>query len=287
MPAIPHWRSVLFVPSLATAMLERAQARGADAIQLDLEDAIGMDRKADAREAAPAAIAALAAGPGQVLVRINRPWRQAVRDLECCVRPGLSAVTLPKTAGPADITVVAELLDELEPEHDVPPGSVGVIAQIETAAGLLAMSRADRFSPRLIGLTIGPEDFSLDLGVEPTAANLHEPLRTCVLIARAAGIQALGFARTIGDYKDLEGLRGSIQDAYALGLRGAFCVHPSQVPVLNEGFRPPLASVERARKIVARFEDAMSAGQAVASLNGEMIDKPVYDRAQAVLRAAH
>lgn len=280
---VSHWRSILFVPALATALIDRAQTRGADAIQLDLEDAIPADRKDEAREAIPAAIAHLSSGPADILVRINRSWRAAVRDLESCVRPGLSAVTLPKAAGQADIGLLAEILDELEPEHGVAPGTIGVVAQIETAAGLLAMARAERFTPRLVAVTLGPEDFSLDLGVEPTPENLTEPLRSCVLLARAAGIVPFGFARTIGDFQDLEALRRSIHDAYSMGLQGAFCIHPKQVPILNEGFRPPAALLERAQAVVDRFEEGQAAGQGVVTLNGEMIDKPVYERARLML----
>lgn len=284
----PHtWRSILFVPSLSPAMIGKAQMRGADAIQLDLEDAIAEDRKEEARRAIPEAIASLAAGPGDVLVRINRPWRHAVRDLEACVRPGVSAVTLPKPSGAEDIAVVAEILDDLESVHGVAPGSIRIIAQVETAAGLLAMGRATGFPKRLMALTIGPEDFSRDLGVDPTPGNLHEPLRTCVLIARGAGIQALGFARTIGDFENLDALRDAVGAAYALGLRGAFCVHPSQVPILNQHFRPSAAAVQNARMIVARFEEARELGESVFSIDGQMIDLPVYERAKALLRDAH
>lgn len=284
--AAASWRSVLFVPALAGGLIERAQTRGADAIQLDLEDAIPADKKAQAREAVPAAIVHLSSGPADLLVRINRPWRDAVHDLDCCVRPGLSAVTLPKTAGPADLAVVAEVLDALEAERGLAPGSVGIVAQVEDAAGLLAMERAERFTPRLLAITLGPEDFALDLGVEPTAANLVEPLRRCVLIARAAGVVPLGFARTIGDYADLEALGQSIAEAHAMGLQGAFCIHPKQVAVLNEGFCPSARSVEQAHAVVGCFEDARAAGLGVASLEGKMIDKPVYDRAQLVLSRA-
>jgi len=164
MPA-SSWRSILFVPALAPQLIEGAQSRGADAVQLDLEDAIPADRKARAREAIPAALAHLSGGPADLLVRINRPWRDAVPDLECCVWPGLAAVTLPKTDGPSDLSVVAEVLDALEAERGITAGSVGIVAQIEDAAGLLAMERAERFTPRLVGITLGPEDFALDLRV--------------------------------------------------------------------------------------------------------------------------
>lgn len=280
---LPRWRSVLFIPASAPALLEKAQSRGADALQLDLEDAVPADGKEAARQGLREAVARLAPGPGDILVRINRPWRDAVRDLEAAVLPGIRAVTLPKVSGPGDLAVVGEMLDEMEAQNGVAAGSIGIVAQIETAAGLLAMASSSAFHPRLVAVTLGPEDFTLDLGVEPSRETLTEPLRTCVLIARAAGARPLGFARSIGDFDDLEALGTAIREAYTMGLRGAFCIHPRQVSILNEAFRPSASAVLEASAIVRCFEDARERGSGVASRNGKMIDRPVYERARAVL----
>ena len=279
----PRWRSILFVPATAARLIVGAQTRGADAVQLDLEDALPPDARAAARAAIPASLATLAKGPGDVLVRINRPWREAVRDLEAVVQPGLSAVTLPKTGGPADLFVVSDILDELEAERGLPHGRIGIIAQVEDALGLRTMGAATTFPTRLCGITIGPEDFTLDLGVEPTRETLLEPLRASILIARAAGVPALGFAHSIGAFKDIPALTAAVAEAYRLGARGAFCVHPKQVPVLNAGYQPTVAAAGRARAVVAAFEAASRDGSGVAALDGAMIDRPVYERARRVL----
>ena len=284
---MPRWRSVLFVPATATRLIERAQTRGADALQLDLEDALPAAARDAARGALPEIIASLAQGPADLLVRINRPWRHAVRDLEAVARPGVSAVTLPKTETPADVAVVSEILDELESERGLPPGGIGVIAQVESAAGLRAMMLAPTFPARLCGITVGPEDYTLDLGVEPTHEALLQPLKDSIAIARAAGVPALGFARTIGDFKDLDALAAAVAEAYRLGARGAFCVHPAQVPVLNAGYQPGAAAAANARAVVAAFDEAMARGSGVAKLDGAMIDRPVYERARRLLADVH
>ena len=284
---MPRWRSILFVPATATRLIAGAQTRGADAVQLDLEDALPPAAREAARASVPASIATLAQGPGDVLVRINRPWRDAVRDLEAVVHPGLSAVTLPKTGGPADLFVVSDVLDELEAERGLPRGRIGIIAQVEDALGLRTMGAATTFPERLCGITIGPEDFTLDLGVEPTRETLLEPLRASILIARAAGVPALGFARSIGDFKDIPALAEAVAEAYRLGARGAFCVHPAQVPVLNAGYQPTAEAATRARAVVAAFEAAMRDGSGVAALDGAMIDRPVYERARRLLADLH
>lgn len=282
-----RWRSILFVPATAERMIQGAQTRGADAVQLDLEDALPAVVRHAVRATIPEALARLSSGPGDVLVRINRPWRDAVRDLEAVVCAGLSAVTLPKTESSADIAVISEILDELESERQLPQGGIGVIAQVESAAALRALMNAASFPDRLCGITIGPEDYTLDLGVEPTRETLLEPLKASIMIARAAGVPALGFARTIGDFKDLTALTASVAEAYSLGARGAFCVHPRQVPVLNAGFQPTAEAVERARAVVVAFDEAMRQGTGVAALDGAMIDRPVYERARRVLADSH
>ena len=108
-------------------------------------------------------------------------------------------------------------------------------------------------------------------------------MKASIALARIAGVPALGFARTIGDYKDLAALAEAVAEAFRLGARGAFCVHPRQVPVLNAGFQPSPEAADRARAVVAAFEQARSAGSGVAALDGAMIDKPVYERARRLL----
>lgn len=287
MRTMPRWRSILFVPATATRLIEGAQTRGADALQLDLEDALPADVREAARASIPATLALLAKGPADVLVRINRPWRDAIRDLEAVVHPGVRAITLPKTETPADVAVVGEVLDELEAERGLPRGGIGVIAQVESAVGLRAMMAAATFPERLCGITVGPEDYTLDLGIEPTRETLLEPLKMSIMVARAAGVPALGYARSIGDFKDIPALTESIAEAYRLGARGAFCVHPRQVPVLNAGFQPTAETITRARAVVAAFEEARSRGSGVAALDGAMIDRPVFERARRVLADVH
>ena len=152
----PRWRSILFVPATAERLIAGAQTRGADAVQLDLEDALPPTRGKRRAPPSPASLAILAKGPGDVLVRINRPWRDAVRDLEAVVHPGLSAVTLPKTGGPADLQVVSDILDELEAERGLPAGRIGVIAQVEDALSLRTMGAATSFPNACAGSPSAP-----------------------------------------------------------------------------------------------------------------------------------
>lgn len=197
------WRSLLFVPILNRAVLEKAASRGADALILDLEDAVAPGQKAEARALAPDAIALLASQGADVLVRINAGLRDQVRDLEACVRPGLKAVVLPKAEVPERLRQVEELLMELEAEAGMPIGQVRIVALVESARGLLAAPELAKASSRIVALALGPEDLALDMGGEPDAE---------LLLERGAFLP-VGPGRTVGDRQDLLGRDEREQDA--------------------------------------------------------------------------
>ena len=141
----PAWRSMLFIPVLNERFLGRASQRGADAIQLDLEDAIPPSQKLEARRAVPAAAASLAAQGLDVVVRINRPWRQAVADIEAAVGPDVCCLTLPKVPNVAHVRAIAEILDEVESDRGMSPGHTRLVVMIETAGP--ARHACDRRKP--------------------------------------------------------------------------------------------------------------------------------------------
>jgi citrate lyase subunit beta/citryl-CoA lyase len=130
---LPVWRSLLFVPVNVERYVEKAHERGADAIQLDLEDSVPLAEKAHARTLVAEAAARVRRGGADVVVRINRPWRMALRDLEASVGPDVDAIALPKVAGAQHVRLVAEVLDELERERGLEPGRTKLICMIETA----------------------------------------------------------------------------------------------------------------------------------------------------------
>src|SRR5690348_12738414 len=122
-PDLPVWRSMLFVPVTAERFVNGAARRGADAIILDLEDAVAASEKERARELVPEAAKIVSRGGADVVVRLNRPLRMTVRDLEAVIGPGVHAVALPKAEGAEHVRLVAEIIDELEPERGIPIGT--------------------------------------------------------------------------------------------------------------------------------------------------------------------
>lgn len=281
-----NWRSMLFVPVLNARFLARAADRDADAIQLDLEDAIPPDQKAQARIAVPAAAAGLAARGVDVVVRINRPWRDAFADMEAAVGPHVAGLTLPKVPDAGHVRAVAEMLDEIEAARGLPVGHTRLIAMIETAEGVVNMNAIAAAHPRLAGMTVGAEDLAVSLGARPTFDSLYLPNAQAVVAARNAGIQPIGYVGSVADFADEAEFGRKIRQAREMGFTGGFCIHPSQVPILNGAFSPSREELEWAEGALATFEDALARGLGAVTFRGAMVDLPVADRARAILARA-
>ncbi|HZU91353.1 MAG TPA: CoA ester lyase [Stellaceae bacterium] len=280
---LPVWRSLLFVPVTERRFIDGAAKRGADAIILDLEDSVAPAQKERARTLVPEAAAIVARGGADVLVRINRPWRLAVRDIEAVVGPGVRALALPKTDSAEHVRMIAEILDEVEAERGMTAGATGLVAMVETCAALFRIADIARAHPRLVGLNVGAEDFALSAGMLPEAEGLFMPKQLCVFAARAAGIMPLGFVGTVADYRDLEAFRATIRRSRRLGFVGASVIHPSQIAILNEEFRAGAAEIEHARRVVAAYDEALAAGIGAVTVDGKMIDVPIVERARLLL----
>src|SRR4029077_2327273 len=143
---LPVWRSMLFVPVTQRRFVEGAARRGADAIILDLEDSVAPSEKERARTLIPEAAGIVSQGGADVVVRINRPLRMAVRDIEAAVGPGVLALALPKIDSAEHVRLLAEIVDEVEHERGMAPGTTRLIAMVETAAAffrLAEIARAD------------------------------------------------------------------------------------------------------------------------------------------------
>jgi citrate lyase subunit beta / citryl-CoA lyase len=283
MTELPVWRSMLFVPVTVLKFVERAAERGADAIILDLEDSVPVAEKLRGRELLQEAAATVARKGADVVVRINRPWRMALKDIEAAVSPRVQALMLTKVESAEHVRMVAEIVAELEVERGMTPGATTLVALIETAGAFFRMEEIARAHPRLVGLSVGAEDFALSIGMLPEAEGLFYPKQHMIIAARAAGILPLGFLGTVADFRDLDAFRATIRRSRRLGFAGASCIHPSQVPILNEEYRPSPEEVAAAERAVAAYDSAIAAGIGAIELDGKMIDVPVVERAKQVL----
>jgi citrate lyase subunit beta/citryl-CoA lyase len=274
---------MMFVPVNVDKFVQSAHTRGADAIILDLEDSILPKDKTRARTLVAEAAPKVARSGADVVVRINRPWRLCLRDLEAVVSREICALMLPKAESADHVRLVAEVLDELEAERGLPQGHTQIVAMIESAGAFFRALEIAAAHARVIALTLGAEDFALSVGMVPEAEGLFYPKQQIVIAARAAGVLPLGFIGTVADYKDLDAFRATVRRSRRLGFMGASVIHPSQIEILNAEFRPSPEEVQQARKVVEAFEAAASENRGAIEVDGKMVDIPVVERARHTL----
>ncbi|MSP32946.1 MAG: CoA ester lyase [Pseudolabrys sp.] len=283
-------RSLLFVPADGGPKLDKAMASGADAVIIDLEDSITPERKVAARASALEFLKRTGAKKERprILVRINGlDTGMTDADLDAIVPGRPDAVVFPKAEGGPSVVQLDGKLAAREAKAGLPKGSIKILAQaVESAAGLFAAGTFRDVSPRLIGMTWGPEDLSAELGAEANRDEhgmLTEPYRLarniCLYGAAAAKLPAIETVYV--DFRNTEGLRRDTQDARRDGFTGRLAIHPSQVPVINEVFTPSPEQIEKAKMVVAAF--AAQPGTGAVGIDGKMYDRPHLVRAQHLL----
>jgi citrate lyase subunit beta/citryl-CoA lyase len=273
---------MLFVPAAAPQRWQKAHTRGADAIIIDLEDSTQPEAKAAARAQATEAVKTLRANGATVTVRVNNDVNHLAADLEAVVFPELTAIVLPKVETAGDLENLSGMLDALEYEGGMERHTIKVIAVIESPRALEHVTTiAD--APRLIGLSLGSEDFALSLGRPPAPLSLGLAAQTIAYAASARGLMGIGMATGIANFTDLEAFAAEARRSHAMGLTGAMCIHPNQVAVLNDCFGASAEQLAEAHAILAAWETRTSG---VVSHNGRMIDQPVVERARRLLGSA-
>ncbi len=277
------WRSLLYVPANNEAFIAKAHTREADALILDLEDSVPEDQRARARDMLPDAITSVTQSGADATVRINRPIRHMVKDVEAAVKAGAKALFITKVDGAAHLRLIDELVTDIEREAGREPGEVKFIPMIETADAYFRAHEIARASARNIGMNVGGEDFALDTDMNPDADTLALPKQTILFAAKSAKLMALGFIGTVADYTDIEGFRATVRRSRKFGFQAASVIHPSGVPILNEEFTPTAEEVAQAEKIISAYEEATKNGIGAIRVDGKMIDVPVAIRAKRLL----
>ncbi|MHA3904039.1 HpcH/HpaI aldolase/citrate lyase family protein [Castellaniella sp. WN] len=282
-----YWRSILFVPATSDRFVEGALRRPADVLQIDLEDSVAPDEKELARGRVRTIAGRFAQAGYGVAVRINRPWRLAVRDIEASVCEDVAVLTLPKVPDASCVRFVGEILDACEVEQGLPVGHTRLIAMVEDPEGLANMGAIAAASPRMYGMIVGAEDLAVSMRMAVGDDSLYIPNVMAVAACRRAGITPIGFVGSVADFADPDDFRGRIRRARALGFDAAFCIHPRQVEIVNEAFLPDAAEVDEARQLIAEFEAQMAQGRAACTFKGRMVDLPVVLRARQLLGRHH
>ena len=286
-------RSFLFVPGDSPRKLDKGLASGADALILDLEDSVSLDRKAEARTITRAYLAQVQpqAERPRLFVRINAlESGLADADLDAVIAGRPDAILLPKAEGGASIIHLDAKLAAREAIHGVADGHTRIVAiATETAASLFVAGSYAGASARLSGLTWGAEDLSAELGSETNrdaAGCFTEPYRfarnLCLAAASAAKVQPID--TVFVDFRDIQGLRREAVEARRDGFTAKMAIHPGQVAVINEVFTPTPAAIAKAQAVVDAFASNPAAG--VIGIEGVMFDRPHLERARALLARA-
>ncbi len=281
-------RSTLILPVNVPRFLEKAHLRGADAIMLDLEDAVPPGEKDTARRLIREAIRMVARGGAEVLVRVNHDSALLTEDLEASVHPGLDGICFPKTESAEEVQRLDGEIARLERDRGIAPGQTELALLIESPRGLLNLEGIAAASRRVRSISLGPEDYCLTLGVEPSAEGMEllYGVSKVVTVCKASGISPMGLLGSIANFRDLGAFERAVARARDLGCVGASCIHPDQVAVLNRVFSPPPEKVEYARAAAEAFEEGLRRGTASVSVAGAMVDTPVYHRVKRILAQA-
>ena len=280
---LPVWRSLMYVPVNVEKYVDKAHTRGADVIQLDLEDSVPPAEKDRARTLVQAAAARVRRGGADVVVRINRPLSMAVRDIEEAVCPDVDGLACTKVDSASHLRLLDELVTELEEKRGLAVGHTKFIAMIETPDAFFRIHEIANACARTVACVIGGEDFALNCNMQPTGEALFYPKQHMVIAANAAGIMPLGFIDSVAGFGDWEKFRTMVRRSRDFGFMGAGCIHPGQVTIVNEEYTPRDEEVEYARKIIALDREASASGRGSFSLDGKMIDIPIIVRAQKLI----
>jgi len=277
-------RSFLFVPGHHAHRIAKAFESGADAVIIDLEDAVPPAEKQAARANAAAAVADHG-GPA-AFVRVNdAAGPGCLDDLLEVVRPGLAGIVLPKAESVARLHALDWGIAQLEDRQGLPIGTVELLPLVESARGVEDAAALASSAARVRRLTYGVADYSLDIGLHPDAqeSGLAYLRARLVHACRASGREA-PIDSVVVEIRELERLRASASRARSMGFGGKLCLHPCQVPAVNELFGPSAAELSHARAIVAAYDAARARGEAAVTVEGAFVDAPVAERARRLLQ---
>ncbi|MFW6138928.1 MAG: HpcH/HpaI aldolase/citrate lyase family protein [Spirochaetota bacterium] len=280
-------RSALFVPGNRPDRIDRAVKTSADTVIIDLEDAVPVDQKQEARAAAGSKIQEHL--HRRLLVRINAlETGLAADDLEHVVAPGLEGVVLPKVESPVQLRQIHLLLKNAEIKEGLREESISVIPLIESALGIEKIFRILEASPasRILTAAFGAADYALDMGTTLTTLprQLCYPRAKIATSCAAAGLCPPLDTPFMIDLKDLEAVEKDAAEAKSLGFGGKLCIHPCQVDVVNRVFSPGSDEIEHARRVVQAFEEAQARGAGAVQVDGKFIDYPVVERCRRILQ---
>lgn len=280
------YRTMLFVPADDLRKAGKALLSNADGVVLDLEDAVAISEKAQARQSLKEALTL--PRRGDVFIRVNSAQTDFIlADLQAAVVRGVKGIVLAKSESADEIRQIDWLMKLLEKERELPPGALEIIPFIESANAIMNAYAVAAASPRVGRMFLGGVDYVQDIGTSFSKAGseLFYARSQLVVASRAAGIEA-PIDTVYPDFKDIEGLVADAKLVRQMGFQGKLAIHPGQIVPLNEVFAPTAEEIAWAKKIVVVFDESEAKGQAVLQVDGKMIEYPIANRARRILQLA-
>lgn len=282
-------RSWLMVPSDDAAQVEQAAASAADVIVLDLMEFVPEGMKPTAREHLPEAIRGVAQGGAEIFAQVDKELLYA--DLSAAVWPGVRGILIPRLESPQEVAEADSLLTQLEDKRGFRPGTLQIVAVLDTGKGNYDAVEIARASRRIWGLTLGRADLVMDLRPEPSGELHLMPylMQRLITAANAAAVMPLGAWWRA----PARGLLANPDNTYAaavrgrhIGFKGALCLQPDQVEPLNRGFTPTSSEIQEARELIADYQAGTQNGSAVMRLQDRIIDLATVSQASQLLAYA-
>ncbi len=280
-------RALLYVPASDWHKVQKAAALGVDCVCLDLEDGVAPTMKAEARQLALRALQELDFGRSERLVRLNGAESGLQAEDLAALLPGRpDGVVLPKVSEPGPLRQISQQIGQYETAQGWPAGSLALLAQIESALGLVNVREIASGEPRLQALIFGAEDYASDLGAKrsPGGSEVAYARSAVVTFAAAYGLQAIDMLWV--DFRDGEGLARLAAEGAGLGYSGMQIIHPDQIEPVHKAFTPSPEELAAARRVVEAYEANIAEGRGAFALDGKMVDMPIVKAAQRVLARA-
>lgn len=274
---------MMFAPGNHPRKVEKVFTLGADAVILDLEDAVAIDEKIATRDVVVQALQAPRNCLGYIRVNaFDTPF--CFGDLHAVVQPGVDGIILPKVESSDMLLTVEWVVANLEKERGLPVGGIDILPIIETGLGITALEDIASAGTRIERLSFGAGDYTLDVNSawSRDENELAYARGRMVNVSRAAGLEAPLDTVWI-EIKDDEGFKTSCELVFRLGFQGKLCIYPTQVPTANAVFTPSSADIERAEIIINAFNEAEKAGSASIQIDGYFVDYPIVEKARRTL----
>jgi len=276
--------SRLYLPGNTPSLMINAGIHTPDGIILDLEDAVGISKKPEARFLVRNVLRSVDFMGAERMVRINQ-IPMGIQDLDFILPHNVNLILVPKCETAAQIKLVNERITAIQTDHGI-ARQVWLMPIIESALGVMNALEIAFAAPNIVAMAIGLEDYTADIGTARTKEGSESFFARCQLVnaCKAAGIQAID--SVFSDIANMEALKENVLKSKALGFDGMGCIHPRQIKVIHENYAPTETEIENAKKIINAFIIATEQGLAVVSLGNKMIDAPVVKRAQRIIDLA-